>query len=173
MRVLAILGSARGDGDTGALLDAVLAGQAATRIDLRDLEMGHYEYGASMERDRFSTVADAMVSHQLIVLATPVYWYSMSGRMKIFFDRLTDLVTVRKDLGRQLQDRRLVVLACGSESLLPEGFEVPFRDTAAYFGMRYGGAFYAQTNRQGLVPAAAAQATAFSASLFEATGEVA
>jgi putative NADPH-quinone reductase len=145
MSVLAILGSARGESHTAALLEIVLGGRGATRIDLRDLDIRHYEYDRPLEGDGFASVAEAMVAHNAILFATPVYWYSMSGRMKILFDRLTDVVTVRKDLGRKLAGRSVFVVACGAEEFLPEGFEVPFRDTAGYLDMRYGGAFYAQT----------------------------
>jgi multimeric flavodoxin WrbA len=159
--ILAILGSARGQGHTEALLDAVLAGRSADRIDLRELDIQYYEYGSPMDRDDFGTVAEAMVAHQLIVFATPVYWYAMSGRMKVLFDRFTDLVTVRKDLGRQLRGRTTLLLACGSESQLPDGFEIPFRETASYLGMTYGGAHYAQTSKQGLSPSVVADAALF------------
>lgn len=143
MNVLAILGSARGDGHTLALLELVLGGRDAARIDLRDLQIQHYEYERPLDRDDFAAVAHAMLQHDVIVFATPVYWYSMSGRMKTLFDRLTDLVTVRKDLGRKLAGRTVFVVACGSEEALPDGFEVPFRETAGYLHMGYGGAFYA------------------------------
>lgn len=170
MSVLAILGSARGESHTLALLDAVLSGRSATRIDLRDLDIHQYEYGGPKDRDDFGKVAEAMVAHTLIVFATPVYWYAMSGRMKIVFDRFTDFVTVRKDLGRQLKGRRIFLLACGSEPELTDGFEVPFRNTAAYLGMDYGGAFYAQTDKLSLLPSAVVDAALFGDKVFALTG---
>lgn len=170
MNVLTILGSARGDSHTLALLEAMLAERPATRIDLRDLDIQHYEYGRPMERDDFGKIAEAMVAHAMIVFATPVYWYSMSGRMKILFDRFSDLVTVRKDLGRQLKGRSVCLLACGSEPELPDGFDVPFRETAAYLDMAYCGACYGQTNRHGLLPSAVAAAARFGDSVFAPAG---
>jgi multimeric flavodoxin WrbA len=92
-RVLAVLGSARADSHTAALLDAVLAGRVVTRIDLRTLDVRPYEYDAPIERDDFAGVVEAMLAHDVILFATPVYWYAMSGRMKTLFDRLSDLVT--------------------------------------------------------------------------------
>jgi putative NADPH-quinone reductase len=166
MDVLTILGSARGDGHTRALLEAVLAGRAATRIDLRDLNIQPYEYGQSMERDDFAQVAEAMTAHGVIILATPVYWYAMSGRLKTLFDRFTDFVTVRKDLGRQLKGRNVFLLACGSEPQLPDGFEVPFRATAVYLGMDYSGVFYGRANKQGLLPSVVGDAALFGDSVF-------
>jgi multimeric flavodoxin WrbA len=60
-----------------------------------------------------------MIEHDAIVFATPVYWYAMSGLMKVLFDRFTDLVTVRKDLGRRLRGRRVFLIACGTDPDLP------------------------------------------------------
>jgi multimeric flavodoxin WrbA len=165
--ILTILGSARGESHTQALLDAVLSGRPATRIDLRELDIRQYEYDRAMERDDFGTVAEAMIAHEQIVFATPVYWYAMSGRMKVLFDRFTDLVGVRKDLGRQLKGRRVILLACGSEPRLPDGFEVPFRETAVYLGMVYRSAFYGRTNKHGLLPSTAADARQFGDGIFD------
>jgi len=90
--------------------------------------------------------------------------------MKTLLDRFTDLVTVRKDLGRQLTGRSAFLLACGSEPELPDGFEVPFRETAAYLHMSYGGAFYGQSNKAGLLPSAVAHAAQFGDNVFTRIG---
>ena len=166
MGVLVILASARADSHTAATVHAVLAGRTATVIDLTDVDIQHYEYNRPMDRDGFARVAKSMVAHDVIVFATPVYWYAMSGRMKVLFDRFTDLVTVRRDVGRQLQGHRVALLACGSEPLMPDGFEVPFRETAGYLNMDYRGAFYAQTNTQGLTSYAIESAPRFGDTLF-------
>ena len=166
MSVVAILGSARGESHTRAVLHAVLAGRPATQIDLRDLDVQHYEYGAPPERDDFHRVIKAVVDNTHIVLATPVYWYSMSGRMKVFLDRFTDLVAPRQDLCRRLRGRVLFVVACGAEVELPSRFEVPFRETAAYLDMTYGGIYYAQTNRDGPLESMLTHAADFGKQLF-------
>jgi multimeric flavodoxin WrbA len=164
--VLVILGSARGESHTRALLDAVVAGRPHSEFDLRDLDIGHFTYGGAVERDGFGRVAEAMADHTRILFATPVYWYSMSGRMKVLFDRFTDLVTVRKDIGRRLKGRTLFVLACGTDRELPSGFEVPFQETARYLDMGYGGACYGQTNEDGPLKSALRDAAAFGDTLF-------
>jgi hypothetical protein len=45
VRLLTILGSARGESHTRALLNAVLAGRSATRIDLLDLDINNRVVG--------------------------------------------------------------------------------------------------------------------------------
>ena len=85
-----------------------------------------------------------MLQHQKLVFATPVYWYAMSGSMKVLFDRLTDLVTIQKVAGRKLMGKQVYLVAVGAEDTLPVGFEVPFRRTASYFDMQYVAGFYAK-----------------------------
>jgi len=90
-----------------------------------------------MGRDDFQIVVGRMLEHQQIILATPVYWYAMSGLMKTFFDRLTDLLSnpEARKLGRALAGRNVWVLATGTDEKLPAGFGVPFQKTAEYFSM--------------------------------------
>ena len=140
--VVAVLGSARGDGHAARLLDAVLAGRPARQFDLGVLHVRDYVYGRLADGDDFLGVAEAVAEADAVLFVTPVYWYAMSAVLKRFIDRLTDLVTVEKPLGRRLAGRTVWVAACGSDPVLPEGFEVPFRATAAYFGMSYGGVLY-------------------------------
>lgn len=67
-----------------------------------------------------------MLHDDKIIFATPVYWYSMSGLMKTFFDRLTDLVTIQKSVGRKLKGKETFLFAVGTDDLLPAGFTIPF-----------------------------------------------
>lgn len=48
--------------------------------------------------DDFKLVMEKMLDSDIIVFLTPVYWYSMSGRMKNLIDRLTSLENVNKML---------------------------------------------------------------------------
>ena len=138
--VVAVLGSARGDGHAARLLDAVLAGRPARRFDLGALHVRDYVYGRPTRGDDFLGVVEAVAAADAVLFITPVYWYAMSAVLKRFFDRLTDLVTVKKPLGRRLAGRTVWVASCGSDPAFPGG--LPFRATAAYFGMAYGGALY-------------------------------
>ena len=169
MSVVAILGSARSDGHAARLLDAALAGRPARRFDLGALHVRDYAYGRPSGGDDFLTVAQAIAESQAVLFVTPVYWYAMSGVLKRFFDRMTDLVTVDKLLGRQFAGRSVWVAACGSYPALPEGFEVPFQETAAYFGMGYGGALYVPVQEgEPLSEEQGRRAAAFGSSLFAA-----
>lgn len=168
MSIVAILGSARNDGNAAHLLDAVLAERPARRFDLGALHIRDYTYHQPVDRDDFLAVAEAMAEADGTLFVTPIYWYTMSGVLKRFFDRLTDLVTVQKPLGRKLAGRSIWVAAWGSEPALPEGFEVPFRSTAAYFGMGYGGTFYVPMREgESLMQEQKDEAAAFGSAIFD------
>lgn len=69
----------------------------------------------------------------------------MSFRLKNFFDRLSDLLSTYKPIGKALKGKRTILISTGSDAQLPEGFEVPFRLTSDYFGMIFERSFYKQT----------------------------
>jgi hypothetical protein len=61
------------------------------------------------------------------------------------------------------------VAACGTDPALPDGFEVPFRQTAAYFDMVYGGMLYVSVRNGEVLPSEQArQADEFGARMFRA-----
>jgi multimeric flavodoxin WrbA len=149
--VLIIAGSARDGGNTAAAVDHLcncLDGQGQQIINLNSLRLEPFRYGR-IAADDFSMIVGRMIEHRQIVLATPVYWYAMSGLMKIFFDRLTDLLreAAGEQIGRALAGRELWLLATGADDTLPEGFIEPFARTAEYFAMSWRDAFYVRMNK--------------------------
>jgi hypothetical protein len=61
----------------------------------------------------------------------------MSGIMKVFFDRITDLLTIEKELGRKLQGKNMAAISCSIGNNLGATFWLPFSETAKYLGMEY------------------------------------
>jgi multimeric flavodoxin WrbA len=143
---LVILGSARKQGDTTAFLNKVFAGINYKLIDLLDFHISTFNYSNNYpDTDDFLEIVDEFLKHNVIVFATPVYWYAMSGLMKTLFDRLTDLVTAKKDLGKQLKGKSVLLIAVGADEKLPKGFEIPFKLTSKYLNMIYQGCIYHST----------------------------
>lgn len=140
MAVTIILGSSRSDGNTNVIVDSFVRKCHAIKIDLLDYTIGRYDYHQKYADDDFIPLISRIVEQSdAVVLATPVYWYSMSGIMKNFVDRLTDCVTVRKDIGRNMKDLQMGLISCGSEEALLSSFEDPFRETAGYLEMKFAG----------------------------------
>ncbi|MGF1462659.1 MAG: flavodoxin family protein [Maricaulaceae bacterium] len=145
MNGIVIFGSARSDGDTLMVLKTLLAGRAIEVVDWNDLALTPFDYDHHNRNDGFLSLAQKLAATETILLATPVYWYAMSAQMKVWFDRLTDLITIEKPIGRALAGRRAAFLAVGTEAVLPEGFETPFRRTFEYFSIDYVGCHYVRS----------------------------
>jgi hypothetical protein len=60
---------------------------------------------------------------------------------KIFFDRFSDLLSIRKDLGRKLRRKKLFVIASFGASY-PKGFVDTFEQICEYLGMEYLGSSF-------------------------------
>ncbi len=150
--ILIVLGSARSDGDTAEAVQELrghLPPGLTTLVDLGSKTILAFDYNLRGRNDDLDQVADLMIAHRSIVFATPVYWYAMSGLMKTFLDRFSDLLSGRDPLrrGRALAGREVWLLAAGTDPALPEGFEVPFAKTAQYLCMNWRAGFYVRTGK--------------------------
>jgi len=137
--MIIINGSARESGYTSKLIDTIISnGLDAKQIKLCIHTISHYNYdGNYPETDEFISIIETIIKHKTIVFATPVYWYSMSGHLKIFFDRLTDLITSHKELGEQLKNKNVIVVTSSAGDNLDDDFLLPFKHTAEYLGMNF------------------------------------
>lgn len=138
MNTLIILGSSRKDGDTAKLARVLQEKSNWDSIDLNAYEISYYDYEHQNANDDYLPLMREIIAHyDTLVFATPVYWYSMSGIMKVFFDRLTDLLTIEKDLGRSLRGKYMAAISCSGGNHLGEQFWLPFAETANYLGMDF------------------------------------
>jgi multimeric flavodoxin WrbA len=71
----------------------------------------------------------------------------MSGIMKVFFDRITDLLDNEKELGRQLRKKKMAVITCSIGDNLGDNFWLPFKETSKYLGMHYIGNLHTISNK--------------------------
>lgn len=133
-----ILGSSNSFGHTQKAILEIINNHPIPIIDLGKLNIAPYDYEYRNNNDDYISLMERIVNHDMIVLATPVYWYSMSATMKIFIDRLADLVDTRKDLGQKLKGKKLFIISSFGTSL-PKGFEDTFEQTCQYMKMIYCG----------------------------------
>jgi len=139
--IIVILGTSRNHSSTLKALEKNLPFPKYKIVELHKLNIQPYSY-TSTPNDDFLRIAKMMTEAKVIVFATPVYWYAMSGSLKIFFDRLTELITTSKNLGRALAGKDVYLFVTGSDRELPEGFSVPFIRTSQYFNMTFRETYY-------------------------------
>jgi multimeric flavodoxin WrbA len=133
-----LLGSSNSKGETYAVSKYLAEQTNYPIIDLKSKTILPFDYDFKNSGDDFLPLIKEIVdSYDLIVFATPVYWYTMSGTMKIFFDRISDCLKTEKETGRKLRGMEMAVLSCGSDHDLKDGFHMPFIESANYLGMKY------------------------------------
>ncbi|WKE65756.1 NAD(P)H-dependent oxidoreductase [Gallaecimonas kandeliae] len=153
MNTITLLGSARGNGYTATLAEAL----GFKTLNLNDFNIRPYDYRSDGRGDDFLPLVEQLLGYDRILFASPLYWYSMSGQMKLFLDRITDLLDHHKELGRRLRGKQAGVVATGGARVPPPCFEEPFRLTFGYLGMDYQGMVYLDSS-QGLDAASLALA---------------
>lgn len=138
MKTVVIVGSSRNDGDTRTLTNELIEKSNWDLIDLNDYQFSYFDYDHQNKNDDYLKLMKRIVEkYDTLIFATPVYWYSMSGIMKVFFDRVTDLLTIEKELGRKLREKNMAVITCSIGNNLGDTFWLPFSETAKYLGMEY------------------------------------
>lgn len=151
--ILILQASARSEGNTHKIIQALREYIDCDVVDLNTLHIEAYTYSTAKPTDDFlPLIRDIISKYDVLIFATPVYWYAMSGILKHFLDRLTDCITVQKELGRQLRGKKLASLACGSDNVEVEGFHAPFRLTADYLDMEYIGSVHTWIAEIEIVP---------------------
>ena len=99
MKVLVISGSPRIDGNSDVLCDQFIkgakqAGHETDKINLSKKKLSPCfacyscrNDGVCIQKDDMAEILEKLVSADIIVLSTPVYFYSMDAQMKMFIDR--------------------------------------------------------------------------------------
>lgn len=145
MQVLGLAASARIGGNTEILLDEFLAGAEEAGADVQKLRLVDYEInycrgcgacnkaGICRFQDGVQAIQEKMLAADILVLATPVYFYSVTGLAKMLIDR-SQALWVRKHLLGQsvgVANGRGVLISVGATrgERLFEGINL----TARYF----------------------------------------
>ncbi len=131
---------------THRALKMALDGYKYDMVDLTTKNFTDFDPLRRNSGDDFLEIAEQMVQHSTLILACPVYWYSVPALMKRFIDRWSDLLDGRKDIARKLEGRNLLVIApYGTYPGGTDGFEAPIKGTAEYMSMHYRGSFFHYT----------------------------
>ncbi len=147
MKTVVILGSARHHGNTAKMVELLSSDLSVEVVNLLDYNIHPYSYDETNLDDDFIPLMERLLRmYDRFIFATPVYWYTMSALMKIFFDRQSDLVRVRKDLGRQWAGKNMAVLSCGHGQQLNPYFNKPFELSAAYLKANFEDSVYTWTD---------------------------
>jgi multimeric flavodoxin WrbA len=124
LSILVLNGSSRRSGNSELLTEKMLDGIQATRIHLADLNITpiidkrHTSEGFSIIQDDYESLLDVLISHRILIFSTPLYWYGMSGQMKIFIDRWSQYLRDKRFPFKQIMSEKeaYVIIAGGDNS---------------------------------------------------------
>lgn len=141
-QILVIKGSPRKNGNTAAMADAFTKGAAesgntVTEVVLRDKTIGdcfgcgacQRNGGTCVQKDDMTEIYDAMKKADVIVLASPVYFYTWTSLMKRMIDRTFAVLPV-------LTNKKFYLLSAGAapEEAYMQTMIDSFRQYVACFG---------------------------------------
>ena len=144
MKPIIIFGSSKSRGQTWNALQSFKGNREIPIVELSELNISFFDYEHKNQNDDYIPLMERILEYDPIILATPVYWYTMSAQMKVFIDRLSDCLAIRKDIGRKLKGKKMYVITSFGTSM-PEAFEEAFRQTCDYMKMSYQGCLYYYT----------------------------
>lgn len=99
MKVIAVSGSPRTNGNSDALCNQFLKGAQEAGCETEKIQIGKAkintchacyacrETGRCVQQDDMEVILEKIIQADVILLATPVYFYSMDAQMKILIDR--------------------------------------------------------------------------------------
>ena len=128
-KILILNGSPRPNGNTAALIEAFTrgaeeAGGSVTRIDLQRLDIrpclgccrgGKDAESPCVQKDGMLSVYPVYKEADVVVLASPLYYWNVSGQLKTAFDRLFAVAECDEALANPIKQSVLLMAAEGFE----------------------------------------------------------
>ena len=155
-KILIISGSPKEYGNTAKLVEWFCEGAKAKRAKVEVVWAAYLKYKstgcmscrACQKSKKYECVIDdeakpvlaQMAKVDVIVMATPLYFFSASAQLKLVFDRMFSLYkwdNEAKTMKTPLKGKTLVLIASAYEDVGLDVLEKPFQLTADYTGMDF------------------------------------
>ncbi len=155
-KILIVSGSSQKNGNTALLIDWFSQGAKSKGAEVEIVNAAFLKYKANgctscrqcqklkeyecVIDDDASQVLVKMTEVDVIVMATPLYFFAASAQLKIIFDRMFSLYKWDNEAGTfetALKEKTLVLIASAYEELGIDTLEKPFALTAEYTGMKF------------------------------------
>lgn len=155
-KILVLMGSPKKDGNTAALVEWVAEGAKKKGAETEIVNTAYLKYRTNgciscracqasekyecAINDDAKPVLSRMTDADVIVMATPLYFFGPSAQLKLIFDRMFSLYKWDNRTGAfttPLKGKTLVLIASAFENIGLDILEKPFRITADYTGMDF------------------------------------
>ncbi len=153
-----IFGSSR-KGNSEWLGEQALKGIPHVAVDLANVSIQPIEdrrhHGGFLPiGDDYRRIVEEMLEHDDILFITPIYWYSMSTKMKLFIDRFSESLRDEElDFKSRMAGKRFHLIAVGGDDprLKGQALVTQFKHIASFLGATLETAILAEGNAPGEV----------------------
>ncbi|RUL50891.1 flavodoxin family protein [Lysinibacillus antri] len=159
MSIAVIFGSTRENGNTEMLTEQVIKGIPVEKIYLREYNIlpikdeRHSEHGFQDVDDDYNKLIAQVMKHDILIFSTPIYWYSMSGTMKLFIDRWSQTLRDQNfpNFRTELGQKKAYVIAVGGDKPYIKGLPLiqQFQYIFDFFGMTFEGYVIGRASKPG------------------------
>ncbi|KGR74942.1 flavodoxin family protein [Ureibacillus sinduriensis] len=159
MSIAVIYGSTRENGNTEWLTEEAVSGVPVEKFYLREYNIlpikdeRHTNAGFQEVLDDYNHLIGRILMHDVFIFATPVYWYSMSGTMKLFIDRWSQTLRDKNypDFKESLAKKSAYVIAVGGDKPAIKALPMiqQFQYICDYFGMALEGYVIGKASKPG------------------------
>jgi multimeric flavodoxin WrbA len=159
MNIVALIGSSRDGGNSEQLTNLVLKDIPYKKLYLKDLhikpihDLRHAREGFQKVEDDYDMVIEELENSDMIVFATPIYWYSMSGIMKNMIDRLSQAIRDNRypKLKERLKHIKTIAVIVGGDEPRVKGLPLiqQFQYTFEFLDMSFWSYIIGEANRPG------------------------
>ena len=155
-KILVISGSPKKDGNTALLLEWFRQGACLKGAEVEVVHAASLKYKTTgciscracqkiagyecVIDDEAKPVLAKMAKVDVIVMATPLYFFAASAQLKLIFDRMFSLYKWDNEAGTMktaLKGKTLVLIASAFEGVGLDALSKPFSLTADYTGMKF------------------------------------
>jgi multimeric flavodoxin WrbA len=158
MKILALIGSPRRNGNTDTLVEHVLHGSKTKGHTSKKLYLYDYEISPCIDcrnckkgkmvcpiNDGMQKIYPKMETADLIIFGTPLYWYGPTGKMKLLIDRMRPYIANKKLKGK----KALVVTPSEEGAKACSPLLEMFRKSFDYLGMEFAGKLFVEAYENG------------------------
>jgi multimeric flavodoxin WrbA len=155
-RILVLSGSPKKNGNTATLIEWFCEGASSSGADIEIIRTALLKYKTNgciscrkcqkfegyecAVDDDAKPVLTKIAKADVIVMATPLYFFSASAQLKMIFDRMFSLYKWDNYAGTMetpLKGKTMILLASAFEDVGLDALEKPFAITAKYTGMNF------------------------------------
>lgn len=159
MSILIIYGSSRANGNTESLTKLATHNIITEELYLSDyqiepiIDQRHESDGFSSVTDDYQQVIKKVLAHDIIIFATPIYWYGMTGQMKNFIDRWSQMMRDKNTPHFQkiMEQKSAYVIAVGGDMPYQKGLPLiqQFQYIFNFIGMKFNDYIIGEANAPG------------------------